>query len=172
MNKGGIKMSEPFLGEVRLFSITYVPRGWVACEGQLLPINANQALFSLLGTTYGGDGRTTFALPDYRGRAPIGTSSTIPLGTSQGESTHALTINEMPTHTHQVSASSKTADQLFPTNNVWATSDNVYEPIGTVVQMNTNAISQTGSSQAHSNMQPYIALRFCIAIQGIYPSRN
>ncbi len=95
-------MSEPFLGEVRLFANNYAPRGWMFCEGQILNINQNQALYSLLGAVYGGDGVTTFALPDYRGRTPIHVSSTIPLGTAQGEANHTLTINEMPQHTHQV----------------------------------------------------------------------
>lgn len=172
-------MSEPFLGEIRMFANNYAPHGWMFCEGQILQINQNQALFSLLGTVYGGNGTTTFALPDLRGRVPIHVASNIPLGTSQGEAAHTLTTNEMPQHTHQVSASSANATSLQPVNNTWAVGIGqlnnqlpLYESASTLVQMNAGAINTAGGSQPHNNMQPYLATNFAIAIQGIYPSRN
>lgn len=165
-------MSEPFLGEIRIFANNYAPRGWMFCEGQILQINQNQALYSLLGTVYGGDGVTTFALPDYRGRVPIHVSQSIPLGTSAGEAAHTLTVNEMPQHTHQVFASSNLASSPSPQNNAWAAVDNMYDPAATMAQMNTNAIGSAGGSQPHNNMQPYLVLNYAIAIQGIFPSRN
>jgi len=172
-------MSEPFIGEIRMFANNYAPRGWMFCEGQILPINQNQALFSLLGNVYGGNGTTTFALPDLRGRVPIHVASNIPLGTSQGEAAHTLTQNEMPQHTHQVSASSASATSLVPVNNTWAVGADesgnqlpLFEPASTLVQMNAGAIGAAGSSQPHDNMQPYLATNFAIAIQGIFPSRN
>jgi len=167
-------MSEPFLGEIRLFANNYAPRGWMFCEGQILQINQNQALYSLLGSVYGGNGVTTFALPDLRGRTPIHVSPSIPLGTSQGEENHTLTVNEMPQHTHQVSASNYPADQISPSGNVWAATStiNSYTPPGTMVQMSQTAIGTAGGSQPHSNMQPYQVANFAIAVQGIFPSRN
>ncbi|GAB6989805.1 phage tail protein [Paenibacillus pini] len=165
-------MSEPFLGEIRLFPIHYAPKGWLFCEGQILPISTNTALFSLLGTVYGGDGRTTFALPDYRGRVPIHFSSTIPLGTKQGEAAHSLTVNEIPQHTHQLLGSSNVASDPSPKNNVWAKIDNAYDQGATLSPMSTNAIKVVGEGQAHNNMQPYLALNYAIAVQGIYPSRS
>ena len=172
-------MSEPFIGEIRMFANNYAPRGWMFCEGQILQINQNQALYSLLGNVYGGDGQTTFALPDLRGRVPIHVSPTIPLGTAQGEAAHTLTVNEMPQHTHQVSASSANAASLSPVGNTWAVAvneDNVQVPLfeaaANLVQMNAGSISATGKSQPHTNMQPYLVTNFAIAIQGIFPSRN
>lgn len=166
-------MSEPFLGEVRLFPIGYAPRGWEFCQGQIKSINTNQALFSLLGNVYGGDGITTFALPDYRGRVPIHTSSAIPLGTSSGEENHTLTTNEIPQHTHQASASSSSnLSVTSPTGAVWGDQLNGFSPAASLVPMSEQAIAVAGSSQPHSNMQPFLALNYCIATQGIFPSRN
>ncbi|ARU60748.1 phage tail protein [Tumebacillus avium] len=165
-------MSEPFVGEVRLFANNYAPRGWMFCEGQILQINQNQALYSLLGNVYGGDGVTTFALPDYRGRVPIHVSPTIPLGTSQGEAAHTLTVNEMPQHTHQVSAASANAADPSPSGGVWSSQLNGYSPAAQLVAMDVEAIGVTGGSQPHENMQPYLVLNYAIAIQGIFPSRN
>lgn len=166
-------MSEPFLGELRLFPISnYAPRGWAFCDGQILPINQNQALYSLLGTTYGGDGRNTFALPDLRGRVPIHVHPSIPLGTSAGEASHTLTVNEIPQHTHQVMASSANATATNPTGNTWAQVSAPYAQANSLTPMNSAAIGTAGGSQPHSNMQPYQAMHFCIATQGIYPSRN
>lgn len=164
-------MAEPFLGEIRLFSIGYAPWGWLHCEGQILSINGNQALFSLLGNVYGGDGRTTFALPDLRGCVPIHVSPSLSLGTKAGEETHTLTTNEMPVHSHQVQGSSSPADAISPQGNVWANKDNLYAS-GTTVVMNQAAMSSSGGGQPHNNMQPYLAVHFCIATQGIYPTRN
>lgn len=165
-------MSEPFVGEVRLFANNYAPRGWMFCEGQILQINQNQALYSLLGAVYGGNGVTTFALPDYRGRVPIHVSQSIPLGTAQGEAAHTLTVNEMPQHTHQVSGTSNNGSLPSPANNTWAVSPGLYGPAETMVQMNQTAISTAGGSQPHNNMQPYLVLNYAIAVQGIYPSKN
>ncbi|WP_336783603.1 phage tail protein [Paenibacillus illinoisensis] len=165
-------MSEPYVGEVRLFANNYAPRGWMFCEGQILQINSNPALYSILGSVYGGDGKTTFALPDYRGRVPIHVSANIPLGTAKGENSTTLTINQMPEHTHEVSGSSNPASDLSPSNNVWAATDNLYDPPATMGSMDSSAISTTGGSQPHDNMQPYLVVNYAIAIQGIFPSRN
>ncbi len=166
-------MSEPFVGEIRLFANNYAPRGWMFCEGQILQINQNQALYSLLGAVYGGNGVTTFALPDYRGRVPIHVSQSIPLGTAQGEATHILTVNEMPQHTHLVSGSNA-SNSPSPANNTWGsgTDLNAYGPAESMVQMNQAAIGTAGGSQSHNNMQPYLVLNYAIAVQGIYPSKN
>ncbi|WP_312110763.1 phage tail protein [Brevibacillus reuszeri] len=165
-------MSEPFVGELRLFPINYAPRGWAFCDGQILQINQNQALYSLLGNTYGGDGRTTFALPDLRGKVPVHVSTSIPLGSSAGEASHTLTINEIPQHTHQVVASSANATATNPAGNTWAQVAEPYAQANSLTQMNPAAIGTAGGSQPHNNMQPYLAMHFCIALQGIYPSRN
>ncbi|WP_405079941.1 phage tail protein [Paenibacillus chitinolyticus] len=166
-------MSEPFVGEIRLFANNYAPRGWAFCEGQTLSINANQALYSLIGTIYGGDGVTNFKLPDLRGRVPIHVGSTNPLGQSAGEAAHTLTINEMPAHTHQVAASGNAGSTFSPANNAWAVETALYEsPSAAAVSMNGGALSAAGQSQPHSNMQPYLAVNFAIALVGIYPPRN
>lgn len=163
-------MSDFFLGEIRLFASDRIPRGWLACQGQLLQINQNQALFSLLGTNYGGDGRTTFALPDLRGAAPIGVGQNFPLGAAGGESSHALTTNEMPQHTHQVTGSTQGASLPSPVGNTWAAVANSYATASNG-QMAPQALSAAGGSQPHENMQPYLTLSLCIATSGIYPSR-
>jgi microcystin-dependent protein len=165
-------MAEPFLGEIRLFSLSYAPRGWALCNGQTLSISTNQALFSLLGTVYGGDGITTFKLPDLQGRVPIHVSTTIPQGQAAGETSHTLTVNEMPMHTHQVQASSTPAATADPTNGVWADVSSPYGVPDSLTTMNQASISAAGGSQPHANMQPYLAVNFCIATSGIYPSRN
>ncbi len=166
-------MSEPFLGEIKLVGFNFAPRGWAFCEGQILPISQNQSLFSLLGNTYGGDGRTTFALPDLRARTPIHFDPAHPQGQRSGEATHALTLAEIPTHTHTFNASNATTgivDQ--PTDNLSSrASVNAYGGASQLVAMGSSVLN-AGASQPHENMQPYLAVYFCIALQGLFPSRN
>ncbi len=164
-------MAEPFLGEIRIFSFQQAPVGWAQCNGQLLPINQNQALFALLGTTYGGNGQTTFALPDLRGRAPVhvgGGAGT--QGAASGEEAHTLTISEMATHQHLASASNANADQPIPS--ILASANNAYTSAANLTTLLPQTISNAGGSQPHVNMQPYLVLNCCIALQGIFPSRN
>ena len=177
-------MSEPFLAEVRIVGFNFAPRGWALCDGQILPINQNQSLYSLLGTTYGGDGRTTFALPDLRGRVPIhvgrsngGASHT--LGQKSGEETHTVSAAEMPQHTHNVQCSTQTGNQKSPAgaNRTFAVEAsgasapyaNANMALG---DMRSGLLQSTGGGQAHDNMQPYLAVNFVIALQGLFPSRN
>ncbi len=164
-------MSEPFLGELRLMSYTFAPRGWAPCNGQLLPINQNQALFALLGTTYGGNGQTTFALPDLRGRTPIHREPNgVAQGQRVGEEAHVLTVSEMPAHVHQAQASSSNANQ--PNPSILAAANNVYAPPGDFTTLHPQTIAQAGGSQAHENRHPFLTLNWCIALQGIFPSQN
>lgn len=166
-------MAEPFLSEIRLMSFGFPPKGWALCDGQFLPINQNQALFSLLGTTYGGNGQTTFALPDLRGRTPIHMGSGHTLGERGGEQAHTVSISEIPTHTHVVSATSSQASVPATGGGVWATqSTNPYASPQELVAMAPQAIGNVGGSQAHLNMQPFLTLSFCIALQGIFPSQT
>ena len=152
-------------------SFSFPPKGWALCNGQLLPINQNQALFALLGTTYGGDGRVNFGLPNLQGRVPIHFGIS-PLGEIAGEQTHTLNISELPQHTHPVIASSNAADQGSPQGNYWAVeSSNAYSGAYDN-SMAPQALSFTGGSQPHNNMPPYLVLSFCIALQGIFPSQN
>src|SRR5688572_11461856 len=170
-------MAEPFLSEVRIMSFVFAPKGWALCNGQLLPINQNQALFSLLGTTFGGDGRVNFALPDLRARSPIHVGSGHTLGERGGEPAHTLSIAEVPTHTHVVSGSSALADAAVPGGNLLGAVDNAtfgtaYSGPSNLVACSPQAVGNTGGSQAHLNMQPFLTLSFCIALQGIFPSPN
>jgi microcystin-dependent protein len=166
-------MAEPFLSEIRIMSFSFPPRGWALCDGQMLPINQNQALFSLLGTNYGGDGRVNFGLPDLRGRASVHMGSGHTLGERGGEEAHTLSIREVPTHVHAVSASTNGADRTAPAGNVFATaSAAVYGDGATGVGMNAALVANTGGSQAHLNMQPFLVLNFSIALQGIFPSQT
>lgn len=166
-------MAEPFLAEIRIMSFNFAPKGWAMCDGQFLLINQNQALFSLLGTTYGGNGQTTFALPDSRSRVPIHVGNGHTLGELGGEQAHTLTLSELPTHVHTASASSSTGNAVLPANNVLASPLNLsYRPGGNLVTLAPGTISNTGGSQAHLNMQPFLTLTFCIALQGIFPSPN
>jgi microcystin-dependent protein len=166
-------MADPFLSEIRIFSFSFAPRGWAQCNGQLLPINQNQALFSLLGTTYGGDGRVNFGLPDLRGRVSMHNGSGFTLGQRGGEEAHTLIISEMPTHTHQAFASGNGPTVTSPTSNFWA-SNTGFTPYGSVANtaMSAQSLSNTGGSQAHENRSPYLTLNYCIALQGIFPSPN
>lgn len=162
---------EPFVAEIRAFAFGITPRGWLPCEGQLLPITQNVALYSVLGRTYGGDGVNNFALPDLRGRVPLYCTTAYPQGTAGGEAQHTLTIPEMPQHVHLASGSSDPVSVVEPGAASWAGVGNGYSPT-TNVQLHPQAIAAAGASQPHSNMQPFMALNFCIAVQGIYPSRN
>lgn len=167
-------MAEPFLSEIRIFSFVFAPKGWALCNGQLLPINQNQGLFSLLGTTFGGDGRVNFALPDLRGRTPIHVGSGHTLGERGGEQAHTLSIAEIPTHTHVAQGVNATADNADPTNAFLASPSSavgpVYGPATGLVALNPGSVTNVGGSQAHLNMQPFLTLSFGIALQGIFPS--
>lgn len=168
-------MAEPFLGEVRIFSFSSItPKGWALCNGQLLPINQNQALFSLLGTTYGGDGRVNFALPDLRARTPIHMGSGHTAGERGGEQAHTISTAELPTHTHVLSGTSTTGTQLIPAANLLAATPNqLYHAADAgLAAMNPATVANVGGSQAHLNMQPFLTLNFCIALIGIFPSQN
>jgi microcystin-dependent protein len=168
-------MAEPFLAELRLMSFVFPPKGWALSDGQLLPINQNQALFSLLGTTFGGDGRVTFGLPDLRGRVPMHMGSGHTLGERGGEQAHTLSISEIPTHVHTLNATSAAVTTNLPGTNMLAASaqtDPVYGTPGIQVAMGPNSIGSVGGSQAHLNMQPFLTLSYCIALQGIFPSQN
>jgi microcystin-dependent protein len=169
-------MAEPFLSEIRIMSFGFAPKGWALCNGQLLPINQNQALFSLLGTTFGGDGRVNFALPDVRVRTPIHVGSGHTLGEKGGEQAHTLSIAELPEHLHVVNASSTTATTNTPANNLvpaQSTASSLYASGASgLVPMAPAMIANVGGSQAHLNMQPFLTLSFCIALQGIFPSPN
>ncbi|NOH01781.1 MAG: phage tail protein [Chloroflexi bacterium] len=165
-------MAEPFLAEIRIMSFVFAPKGWALCNGQLLPINQNQALFSLLGTTYGGDGRVNFALPDLRARVPIHEGSGHTLGERGGENAHTLSIAELPTHTHVTQASSNLGDAVNPTNAPLASASNVYRTADNLAALSPASVTNVGGSQAHENRQPFLTLNFCIALQGIFPSPN
>jgi len=163
-------MSTPYIGEIRIVSFNFAPKGWALCNGQLLAINQNQALFSILGTTYGGNGQVNFALPNFQGRAPLHFGSGFTLGQIAGEENHTLITTEMPTHTHLVSASSAIPDAGTMANNSWAANPGAYGSNVTTT-MNPASIGNAGGNQPHSNMQPYLVLNFIIALQGIFPSR-
>jgi len=168
-------MSEPFIGEIRLVAFGYPPKGWAFCNGQLLPINQNQALFSLLGTTYGGNGQTTFALPDLRGRVPLHVGQGLTQGEVVGEAAHTLTVNELPQHLHTVNATSGGATTEAPSVDVTlATSAGspAYAAEQNAVAMDAGAFANAGGNQPHENRQPYLVMFMCIALVGIFPSRN
>ncbi len=176
-------MSEPFLGQVSIVGFSFAPRGWATCDGQILPINQNQSLYSLLGTTYGGDGRTTFALPDPRSRTPIqegqGTNLTNRvLGSKGGEENHVLQTGEIPSHTHAAIASSASANRGGPDGNLLATTSAgvgaIYSGTGTnlTASLAPTAIANAGANQGHNDMQPYLTLNYIIALSGLFPSRN
>jgi microcystin-dependent protein len=165
-------MADPFLAEIRIMSFVFAPQGWAQCNGQLLPINQNQALFSLLGTTYGGNGQTNFALPDLRGQVPIHAGNGHIIGERAGEQAHTLTLSEMPTHTHVLNASSSAGDQPVSANSLLASAANLYSSPNNLTTLQPPSVTNVGGSQAHLNMQPFLTLSFCIALIGIFPSRN
>ncbi|WP_395688256.1 phage tail protein [Caenimonas koreensis] len=180
-------MSQPFLSEIKVVSFNFAPKGWAMCNGQTLPINQNQALFALLGTTYGGNGQTTFALPNLQGRVPIHMGAGFTLGERAGEIAHTLIQQEMPTHNHVVSGRGDTmpatAANSVPTGKTFAGGQvaqqggqsvalNLYGPYASLVAMAPDAVTNLGGSQPHENMMPYLTLNFIIALQGIFPSQN
>jgi len=166
-------MSEPFLAEVRLFGFDFPPRGWAKCDGQILPIAQFQSLYSLLGTTYGGDGRSTFGLPGLRGRACMHEGNGHSLGQRTGGENHTLNIAEIPNHTHQLQAYSEASDSNQATGRRYGQATIAsYSPLSgsKTVTMNADAVGNTGANSAHDNMQPYLAVNFCIALSGTFPS--
>lgn len=168
-------MAEPFLSEIRIFSFNFAPKGWALCNGQLMPINQNQALFSLLGTTYGGDGRVNFGLPNLQERTPIHVGAGHTLGERGGEQGHTLTISELPMHTHVLNGSTTQATTVAPTaSTVLSASNpqNIYAQATNLVAMSPASIGNQGGSQPHQNMQPFLVLNFSIALQGIFPSQT
>ena len=180
-------MSEPFLSEIKVVSFNFPPKGWALCNGQLLPINQNQALFALLGTTYGGNGQTNFALPNLRGRLPIHFGGAHDLGEAAGSTSVTINIQQLPTHIHQLSGRPDIVDADFgpqdPTGKVYAgaqvslqggnkVAGKIYANPGSLVALAPNAVSSVGGSQPHNNMMPYLTLNFIIALQGIFPSQN
>jgi microcystin-dependent protein len=154
-------MSDPFLSEIRMMSFNFPPKNWALCNGATLQINQNQALFALLGTTYGGNGQTTFLLPNLQGRVPM----------HMGNG-HTLTISEMPAHPHTFQGTTSAADNPAVTGNLMATSANLYASAANLTTLHPTTVANVGGSQAHENMQPYLVISFCIALQGIFPSRN
>lgn len=169
-------MAEPFLSETRIMSFNFAPKGWAMCNGQFLPINQNQALFSLLGTTFGGNGQTTFALPDLRGRTPIHFGNGHTLGEKAGEQAHTLSIQELPQHTHILNSTTQAVTTNIPSsaNGLGNTAPNqAYNNSNkSLTVMHPASITNVGGSQPHLNMQPFLSLNFCIALQGIFPSPN
>jgi microcystin-dependent protein len=179
INQKILFMSTPFLGVVRVFAFNFPPRGYALCNGQLLAINTNQALFALLGTTYGGNGTTNFALPNLQGRAPIhfGQGAGLPsyaLGQTSGAENHTLIATEMPQHTHQAVGSGNNADQTYPPGNTWAKNGSAagFTNAAANGTMAAGSVSNAGGSQPHNNMSPYLVVNYSIALQGIFPSRN
>jgi len=171
-------MSEPFLGELKLVSFNFPPKGWAFCNGQLMPINQNQALFALLGTTYGGNGTTNFALPDLQGRAPLhrGGADGVVLGQKAGAEAVTLNGSQLPAHTHTLSASGDIANASVPGGALPASKPRGgltrYAPVGNDTVMGTSSLTPYGGSQPHTNMQPYLVLTWVIALQGIFPTQN
>ena len=166
-------MSQPFLAEIKIISWNFAPRGWAFCNGQFLPINQNQALFSLMGTMYGGNGQTTFALPDFRGRVPIHVGAGFTQGQAGGQESHTVTQSEMPAHTHFVSASLVAAGNVNSPTNAFPATDpvNAYRTTANTT-LAPNSVTNVGGSQPHENRQPFLVLNFIVALQGIFPSQN
>ena len=166
-------MSTPILGEIRMFGFSFAPRGWAFCDGQLLPIAQNTALFSLLGTTYGGDGQVTFALPDLSGRMPMHRSSTFIQGQKAGTVNETLTVQQVPSHRHAIKTNAAAGTFAQPGGHVIATGPGKdFSGSADSTKLKADSVATTGGGQSHNNMPPYLAIVFCIALQGIYPSRN
>src|ERR1044072_6803789 len=167
-------MSEPFVGEIKIVSFNYAPKGWAQCNGQFLPINQNQALFSLLGTTFGGNGQTTFALPDFRGRIPIHRNKGFIMGQSGGQEFHTVTQTEMPQHIHFAQGTSNSSGNVATPGGALLAASNVtvYAPPAGLVALDPSSVTNFGGSQPHENRQPFLVLCFVIALIGIFPSQN
>lgn len=168
-------MSDPFIGEIKIVAFNFAPRMYAQCDGQLLGIAQNQALFSILGTTYGGDGRVTFGLPDMRGRVPVHTGNQTSLGQKSGEENHNLITSELPAHNHQLNGSTQSITETSPISNYMGThsDNNAYASVGAGnAAMIATEVTNTGGSQPHNNMQPYTVMNIIIALQGLFPSRN
>jgi microcystin-dependent protein len=170
---------DPFVAEIRIFPFNFAPKGWAWCDGQILPLSQNTALFSLLGTTYGGDGKSNFALPDLQGRAPMHPGqgpglSLHDLGETGGSETVSLLESEIPSHSHALNASYGDGNDQSPNNEMFASGIGIgfYAPPGATVQLNDNSLAPAGGDQPHNNMQPYLTFYFCIALQGVYPPRT
>ncbi|MBB4286365.1 phage tail protein [Roseospira goensis] len=166
-------MAEPFISEIRVFAFNFAPKGWAKCDGQLMAISQNQALYSLIGTIYGGDGRTTFALPDLRGRAPTHHSETQPVGAKGGTETVTLTTAEMPAHSHGMRATNDSAETESPSGALVAQTEAAsYGAATAMVPLNGTMVTNTGETWAHENMQPSLVLNACISLFGVFPPRN
>ena len=166
-------MSQPFIGEIRMFGGNFAPVGWAFCDGTLVAISQNEALFNLIGTTYGGDGQTTFALPDLRGRIPMHQGSGYTIGNNGGVEQVTLTVSQIPAHSHVLQAQSTSGTQAAPDNGVWANSSlNQYSAANANSNMNPAAITTTGGSQPHSNFMPYLCVSFIISLFGVFPSQT
>jgi microcystin-dependent protein len=165
-------MGVPYMSEIRIMSFGFAPKGWAQCDGQLLPINQNQALFALLGTQFGGNGQTNFALPDFRGRTPIHVGAGFIIGQRGGEPSHTLSMAEMTAHMHVAQGTTTNADVSAPTGNFLGAANNEYAPAANLTPLHSSSITNAGGGQPHENMQPYLTLNFCIALQGVFPSRN
>ena len=166
-------MADPFLGEIKIVGFSFAPQGWATCDGQILPINQNQSLYSLLGTMYGGDGRVTFGLPDLRGRTPMHKGNRSQ-GNKDGHETHTIMANEMPAHTHPVMASNTPGAADHPEGAFLAGSEsNLYQAGGANINLSSQGVSSSGgTTQTHQNMQPYLVLNFVIALTGVFPPMN
>jgi len=168
-------MGTPFMSEIRIMSFNFAPKGWAQCNGQFLPINQNQALFSLLGTMYGGNGQTTFALPDLRGRTPIHQGSGFTEGQAGGQEAHTLTMSEMPSHTHTLNSNlqpNPATLAVLAGNLLGVLTTPIYKQPSNLTTLQPATIGNAGGSQPHNNLQPYSVLNFCIALQGAFPSQN
>jgi microcystin-dependent protein len=164
-------MGTPYMSEIRIMTFNFPPKGWALCNGQLISVSQNEALFALLGTTYGGDGVNTFGLPNLQGLVPVHMGTGFSLGQSGGEEAHTITAAEMPAHTHALNASPSAGNAASPSNAMFA-AETAYVPAAQLTQAAASAVSSVGASQPHSNLQPYLTLNFCIALQGIFPTQN